>query len=197
MDGINNHQLTKKERKELKKKLRKEREENELKANDRNKTTKKIIKIGVAALILIFIGAFVIQTISVSTPDSRGSGTIKITPEVKDFGNVSVGQGTVSTSMEIINEGKGKLTLTGLKSSCMCTSAVVVIDGIESPVFGMHSNPVWSKSIEPGQKAQLKIFYDPAAHPDLRGAVTRIVSIYSNDPLNPEKIVRINVNQVS
>ena len=96
MDGINNHQLTKKERKELKKKLRKEREENELKANDRNKTTKKIIKIGVAALILIFIGAFVIQTISASTPDSRGSGTIKITPEVKDFGNVSVGQGTVS-----------------------------------------------------------------------------------------------------
>ncbi|MBU2101060.1 DUF1573 domain-containing protein [Candidatus Micrarchaeota archaeon] len=197
MTETNFEGLSKRERKELKKKLRREKEEEAGKSKERKKTAKKIMGIGIIVLFVIFIGFFLFQEMAKNAPDPRGSGTIKITSEVKDFGNVSVGKGTVSTSMEIVNEGKGKLVLTGLKSSCMCTTAVVIIDGVESPVFDMHKNPYWSKELEPGKTAQLKIFYDPTAHPELRGTVTRTISIYSNDPSNPEKTVRINVNQVA
>lgn len=196
MDKTGFEGLSKRERKEMKKKLRKERIEKEIKAEDRKKTTKKIIKIGVAVLVLIFIGFFLVQEMSNNSPDPKGPGAIKITPESRDLGNVSIGKGTVSTSMEIINTGKGRLELKGLKSSCMCTTAVVVIDGTESPVFSMHNNPYWTKALEPGEKAQLKIYYDPTAHRDLRGPVTRTITIYSSDPANPEKKVKINVNQV-
>ncbi len=189
--------LSKREKKELKKKLRQEKTDKEEKNLSRRKTGKKIIKIGIGVLVLGLIALFLIQGIIDNSPDPRGSGLITISSEVHDFGTVSIRKGTVSTSMEIINKGKGKLVLNGLKSSCMCTTAVIIINGIQSPVFGMHNNPGYKQILEPGEEAQLKIFYDPTAHPDLRGPVTRIVSIYSDDPLNSEKKVKINVNQVA
>ena len=51
--------------------------------------------------------------------------------------------------------------------------------------------------IGPDETAQLKIYYDPTVHRNLRGPVTRIITIYTNDPINPQKDVRIDVNQVA
>ncbi|GBE18503.1 hypothetical protein BMS3Abin16_01107 [archaeon BMS3Abin16] len=125
---------------------------------------------------------------------------ISIEPALHDFGNVSFAAGAVSTTMTIKNNGGSDLVINELDSSCGCTSATISKDGVEGPVFGMKmhgKNPVdWSINIKPGETAQLNIYYDPTVHPDLRGPVTRSVSIFSNDPIEFKKEVRIEVNQV-
>ncbi len=71
------------------------------------------------------------------------------------------------------------LIIDNMDSSCMCTSASVIYNGKEGPKFNMamHGNPKgWSVTIPPGDEAQLKIYYDPNAHKELRGPVTRTVS---------------------
>jgi len=54
----------------------------------------------------------------------------------------------------------------------------------------------WSVSIRPGDTAILKVIYDPMVHPDLRGTVTRVVTLYTNDPTSKVKDVYIRINQV-
>jgi hypothetical protein len=62
----------------------------------------------------------------------------------------------------------------------------------------MHgTNPVgWSETLRPDEKAMLNVYYDPTVHPELRGPVTRMVSLYSNDPVDFKIDVTIDVNQV-
>lgn len=126
--------------------------------------------------------------------------TISIEPDSYDFGEVSVKKGVVSTKMKIKNTGKSDLIINNLDSSCMCTSASINFNGIEGPVFGMsmHGNPKdWLVSIPPEQEAELNIYYDPTMHPEIAGQhLVRIISIYSNDPIEFEKKVRIDIDQV-
>jgi len=126
---------------------------------------------------------------------------IVINPVLHDFGDVSVAKGVVSTIMTMTNEGKSDLVLSSIETSCMCTTASFIVKGRESPVFGMDmgdgKHPTgWSETISPGQKAVLKIYYDPTMHEDLRGPVTRTISVFSNDPIDFEYEVRIEANQV-
>ena len=124
--------------------------------------------------------------------------SMQINPERINLGNVSVAAGTKSVSFSLLNAGKSDLVITGMVTSCMCTSAILAVDGQESPRFGMHEKPSgWQQSIKPGQTATLNVYYDPTVHPDLRGAVTRTISISSNDPLFSTKKITIAVNQVS
>jgi hypothetical protein len=125
---------------------------------------------------------------------------ISIIPEIYDFGDVSQSKGITTTFLTIRNDGDADLIIDNMDSSCMCTSASIIYKEKEGPKFNMamHGNPKgWSVTIPPGDNAQLKIFYDPNAHKDLRGPVTRSIKIFSNDPLNFEKKVRIELNQVS
>jgi len=124
---------------------------------------------------------------------------IEITPVYHDFGDVSLAGGKVKTVMTIKNTGGSDLVIKDMETSCGCTSASITKDGVEGPVFGMrmHGNPTgWSVTLKPGETALLNVYYDPRVHPDLRGAVTRTISIYSNDPVDFKKDVRIEVNQV-
>ena len=64
-------------------------------------------------------------------------------------------------------------------------------------MVGHGSNPKnWRTVVQSGEQAVLHVYYDPATHPDLRGPVTRIVTIYSDDPLAPKQELKIKVNQV-
>jgi len=80
----------------------------------------------------------------------------------------------------------------------MCTSASLIYDGKESQKFGMHtSGGFWSQTIKQGEEAQLKISYDPNVHPELRGPVTRVVTVYSNDPKYSQKEIKVYLTQVN
>ena len=156
---------------------------------------KKYALYAVVAVVLVGI-VFVLFSVF-NKPVVGENAKIELSSTSSNLGNVSVRGGTVSTSFTVSNTGEDDLVIEKMESSCMCTSAKIYFNGRESPLFGMHSKPsFWTETIPPGESAELKIFYDPTAHPDLRGAVTRVVTIYSNDSLSPQKDVKIQVNQV-
>jgi hypothetical protein len=127
---------------------------------------------------------------------------IAVNSESSDLGNVSQKEGIRTTFFEVKNEGKSNLIIDRLETSCGCTSGSIVYQDKEGPRFAMPGHGIneeiedWQVSITPGDTAQLKVYYDPSVHPDFRGAVTRIVSVYSNDPIDFEKRVIIELNQV-
>lgn len=127
---------------------------------------------------------------------------IMVNPDSFDFDDVSQEKGVVTTFFEIENEGKSDLVIEKLETSCGCTSASIIDHGLEGPKFSMPGHGAneqigdWQVIIPPGEKAQLKVYYDPNVHEDFRGAVTRTVSIFSSDPINFEKKVTIELDQV-
>lgn len=126
---------------------------------------------------------------------------ISLKPDFYDFGNVSQGKGKVYTSFELKNEDKSDLVIEKLATSCGCTFAAIVYQGQESPYFTMpghgYENPEWKGvPIPPGETAQLIVMYDLAVHQDFRGFAIREIFVYSNDPIDFEKKVWIELNQV-
>ena len=132
-------------------------------------------------------------------PESRP--IISINPEVYDLGDVSQSEGEVNSLFEIANSGKSDLIINKLETSCGCTSASVVYKRQEGPRFSMpgHSgeNPDnWQVAIPSSEKAQLKVYYNPNVHKNFRGAAVREIYVFSNDPINFETKVKIELNQV-
>lgn len=126
---------------------------------------------------------------------------ISLSPATYDLGDVSQQKGKVFTLFNLKNEGKNDLIINKLETSCGCTSASIVFQNQEGPAFTMPGhgaeNPVnWSIAIPAGETAYLKVYYDPWVHPDFRGAATREISVFSNDPIDFEKKVLIELNQV-
>lgn len=126
---------------------------------------------------------------------------ISLSPESLDLGDVSQKKGKISQVFSLKNEGKTALVINKLDSSCGCTSAAVVYQGKEGPLFAMTGhgteNPTdWQVTIPAGQTAQVKVYYDPNVHQELRGPVTREIMVFSNDPIDFEKKVSIELNQV-
>ncbi|MBL7055989.1 DUF1573 domain-containing protein [Candidatus Woesearchaeota archaeon] len=125
---------------------------------------------------------------------------IELTPATKDLGDVSQAKGTLSTDFTVKNTGKADLVFSDMETSCMCTTAKLMLKEEESPIFGMkmHGNPKgWKASLKPGEEATLRVFYDPNVHGELRGPITRVITLYSNDQLKRKSSVKIKLNQVA
>ena len=125
---------------------------------------------------------------------------IEISEVNRDLGSVSQKQGVVTTDFEFKNAGKSDLIINKLSSSCGCTSGAIIYSDVTGPKFTMEGhgqeNPKdWEVAIKAGDEAVLRVYYDPSVHPDLEGAVTRTISIMSNDPVEFEKVVTITLEQ--
>ncbi|MFQ6015557.1 MAG: DUF1573 domain-containing protein [Anaerolineae bacterium] len=118
-----------------------------------------------------------------------------IEPDTVDLGTVPVTDEPVSTAFHIQNAGEQDLTITGIKTSCMCTTAYLESEEGTSPTFGAHDNPTgWSVKLPPGAEAKLVVTFDPAAHgPKGVGQFRRVISIYSDDPLDSQVNVEVAV----
>lgn len=129
---------------------------------------------------------------------------IKFLQESLDLGEVSQAGGEIFEYFDFKNEGKGDLVIDKLGSSCGCTAAAIVYQGLEGPRFAMpghgKENPTgWSVAIAPGDSARVKVYYDPNAHgkqAEARLDITRTISIFSNDPIEFEHELRIDLTQV-
>jgi len=126
---------------------------------------------------------------------------ISLSPDFYDFGDVSQKEGNVSVSFELKNKGEKDLVIKKMDTSCGCTFVAIDYKGETSPFFTMaghgYENPEWEGvSIPAGETAQLKVMYDPDVHGEFRGFVIREVYIYSNDPVDFEKKIRVELNQV-
>lgn len=200
-------ELTTHEKRELRKKervneKRRERIERKRKERIRRVVGWGAVIFGIVIISYLLFGFFSSQKkpeITYSREDENAP-RIQVKPEYYDFGEVSVGKGTVTALLTIKNVGENDLIIDNMETSCMCTEVSLIVDGKESPKFGMtmHGNPVnWWQNLTSGEEAQLKIYYNPRVHSELRGSLTRIITIYSNDPWNSKKEVRIGAYQIS
>jgi len=122
---------------------------------------------------------------------------IVLEPQKVDLGDVSVKEGKVETSISIKNTGQKDLIVKGLSTSCGCTTASVVNNGQEGPIFGTDTpSKGWFTTIPPGETAELRIYYDPTFHEGARGPMIREIYVSSNDPVDPVVKVSIELNQV-
>jgi len=110
-----------------------------------------------------------------------------------DFGDVP--QTVVSHSFTFDNDGVGDLVLSGAWTSCGCTTARIMIGGVESPEFGMHSNPTWTGRVPALGTATLIVEYDALEHTDYYVG-ERSVFLRTDDPAQPEVEFRIAVREV-
>lgn len=157
---------------------------------------------GILLAVAIAIGGYFLYAqrgVDRSIPEPTGTPQIKIQPLSLDLGEVSVRGGTVTTLFDVKNVGDGELVIRDMETSCMCTEAALIVDGREGPKFGMRGHgarPVgWSAKLAPDEQATLKIYYDPTVHAGLRGPVTRVVRVHTNDPKRPYVDVAIEMIQ--
>jgi hypothetical protein len=122
---------------------------------------------------------------------------IVLEPQQIDLGDVSTKEGKVEISITIKNLGQKELMVDSLSTSCGCTTVSVVNNGQEGPVFGTGTPPEgWSTVIQPGETAELRVYYDPTFHQDARGPMMREVYVSSNDPVDPVVKAAIELEQV-
>lgn len=127
---------------------------------------------------------------------------ISLSPQFYDIGDVSQDKGITTAFFELKNKGNKDLIIDRLETSCGCTSASIIYKGEESPKFNMAGHGVneeikdWQIIISPQEIAQVKVYYDPNVHEDFRGTAIREIYIYSNDPINFQKKIKIELNQV-
>ena len=188
--------MNKKQREQRKQQLKEE-------VQRRKKRKQTLVRGGllsIVGILLLASGYFVWFYKSDSSRKETLKGTLRIATPQYNFGVVSVRKGTVSAEIPLVTIGEGDVTITALDSSCGCTTARIINQGVEGPIFrmaGHGNNPKnWKSVMKPGEQAMLQVFYDPTVHPDLRGPATRVVTVYSDDPLTPAQQVRIEVKQI-
>lgn len=101
-----------------------------------------------------------------------------------DFGTISMAAGKVSHKFWLGNEGAAPVAINRIYTSCMCTDAWLLTPASRKGPFGMPGHgalPSVHERVFPGQKVQLEVVFDPAAHgPSGVGPVDRIVTV-NND----------------
>jgi hypothetical protein len=131
---------------------------------------------------------------------AAGSPALIVTPAAVELGEVSQAKGLVTVETAVANAGSGDLAISEMETTCGCTKAALVIEGKAGPWYGMRGHgdwPIgWSARLRPGQRATLRVQYDPDAHGIYRGPIDRTVFIYSSDPRQPRYAVRLTGTQV-
>jgi len=143
-------------------------------------------------LAVVLIAALVAGAVYLASVPREGPGRLTADHAFYDFGFVP--QSVVEHSFPFTNQGDEALTILSVWTSCGCTSAHLLIGGVESPHFGMHDNPAWTGRVAPGASATLVVLYDATEHPDLYVG-ERSVFVRTDDPGNPEFEFRIRVTE--
>lgn len=99
-----------------------------------------------------------------------------------------------SIDFVIKNIGDKPLQITGLSTSCHCTAAKVIYEGIESQEYGMHATEATVISeISPSKQAIVRVTYRPFLMP-VYGFVEREAYVETNDPQNSKITFRVTTN---
>ena len=108
-----------------------------------------------AGLALFAFGAARPDTSAGDTPAS-GQPVVAVEPLKIDLGTVAMSSGVAERTFAVKNTGDGSLRVTGLQTSCMCTSAQLEVGSEKSAVFGMAGGGG-------GQEASARHQFDTAA----------------------------------
>lgn len=131
--------------------------------------------------IILFVGGFVVYKISGGEKTQTAQAYVEVDKYSIDLGRVSMADGVAKTTFNLKNSGDQELEINALQTSCMCTTVKLIIDGNESPIFGMHANPAWKTNLAAGASAVLEVMFDPNAHgPEATGPFERLILVGSN-----------------
>lgn len=108
----------------------------------------------------------------------QASGQIELSATEFDFGTIP-NTGPVSQDFQVRNLGDGPLAISGVSTSCGCTTA-----------------EVGSQQLAAGESTDLTVTYDPLAHDGATGDYMRLVYVRSDDPDTPEASLTIRVTVV-
>lgn len=105
------------------------------------------------------------QTAAIDSGSLGGILTAKETDY--DFGNVGIKNGLVNHEYILENASDKTVKIGEVATSCMCTTAQLIVNGKTYGPFGMPGHLGVSKAgaiVNPGEKIIVKATFDPAAH---------------------------------
>ena len=162
---------------------------------------KKIIILMILSIVIILLGAiFIVGPGSSGTPSVSASNNAKaytLDPTSFDWGIIDFNSDIATKEFKIKNKGTDVLKLYNIRTSCHCTKAQIVVEGDESPYFGMSGVSSWIGEVKPGKEARLIVKFDQRYHgPQGVGLINRFVSIETNDKGNPKLTFTLTGNVV-
>ena len=131
------------------------------------------------AIVLIGLLAIGLAGATAYAKAAPGPGRIELSATNVDFGAIP-NTGPVSHEFQVRNVGRGTLEITGVSTSCGCTTA-----------------EVQSRVLKHGESTTLRVTFDPQAHDGALGEFMRIVYVRSNDPATPEASLTFRVTVVA
>jgi hypothetical protein len=135
---------------------------------------KRIIIAIVLSIVVALVAAVTVGY--AARPQARGQ--IELSATEFDFGTIP-NTGPVSQVFQVSNAGDGPLEISGVSTSCGCTTAEI-----------RH------QQLAAGESTDLTVTYDPLAHDGATGEFMRLVFIRSDDPDTPEANLTIRVTVV-
>ncbi len=140
--------------------------------------------IGVVGSIIILVLLVVLsdkESPRTQTTNAAGAPSVQTGEANYDFGTISMRAGTVSYAFKITNTSSDPLVVKKLYTSCMCTTATLIVGSERAGPFGMPGHgfiPSIDQTIPPGEEASLEVVFDPTAHgPAGVGRIDRVVTV--------------------
>lgn len=153
-----------------------------------NKITVGITIAVIALVVIIWIARPDSQTNNTTSISPNSAGSLSAEEKSFDFGAISMASGKVRRSFKIKNTGVEPVVIEKIYTSCMCTAALLMMNGREFGPYGMPGHgfiPGINEKMESGGEAIIEVIFDPAAHgPAGVGPIQRIV-IIENDTGQP------------
>jgi len=145
-----------------------------------------IIGLGLTALvigILLWLGGP--NRNANATPVSTDPSKLIAVETAYDFCTISMANGKVTHDFIFKNTDATDITINKMFTSCMCTRAVLIVNGKEDGPFGMPGMgflPSVSETITPGAEGTIRVTFDPNAHgPAGVGTIDRVVTAQTDD----------------
>ncbi|MEK7554376.1 MAG: DUF1573 domain-containing protein [Patescibacteria group bacterium] len=113
------------------------------------------------------------------------SGTLEVLGEkYYDFGTISMREGDVRYNFTVKNSGSESVTVNKVYTSCMCTTASLILGEKRFGPYGMPGHgfvPKVDQIVNPGEEATVEAVFDPAAHgPAGVGRIARTITLENN-----------------
>ena len=139
--------------------------------------------IGVVIIIIFLVGLvlFSKENSTDAGNDVVYNGELSASEMNWDFGTVSMAAGKVSHTFQIKNSSSEKAVIKKIETSCMCTSATLLINEKRLGPFGMPGHgfsPTLKEVLDSNAEAGVEVLFDPTAHgPAGVGPIERTISI--------------------
>jgi len=104
---------------------------------------------------------------------------VSVSPTSHDFGDIVQSEGVVTTYFTVTNKGDESLEINRLSTSCGCTTAT------------MDKSP-----LQPRERREMTVVFDPMVHPDQFGSIERVVYLQTSDPDQSEIEIDITGNVI-